>query len=371
MPVVRTRALAAAVAVQLAAGPSLAAAPGPATEPAPVVPSPATPDSAPVVPDPPTSVAAPAPSTVAAPAPSAGAVVLLPPRFDAGADDRLREQVDLQLRLGLLRGRLVVADPAAAPPEPCDQRCLAAIGAAARAEFLVRADVTAADRDYTLRLELYGAGGERLAESATTCEVCGLREFATMVADQAALLAGRAVGFARPPPALVVVTDPPGALVLLDGTQLGAAPVERVTTAGTHHVRVQLAGHLPEDRDVELVPGVRETLRLDLRRAPRTLRLRAVGWAALGLAVPLLAAGPALLAVDGRPYPVDCDPQDFNSMRGVCRNLFTTTPAGAAMIAVGAALAITGVALLVHTRDRTRGSQRRPRAAFYGLSGRF
>lgn len=294
-------------------------------------------------------------------------VVLLPPRLGPEADGSLRERVDVQLRLGLVRGRLAVADAPAALPDPCDQACLAGL----RAGLVVRASVTARDRDYTLRLELLGEAGELLAESETTCELCGLREFGVVVADQAALLATRAVGVTRPPPALVVVTDPPGARVLVDGTPIGPAPIEQQTTAGKHHVRAQLGGYLPEDRDVELVPGVRETLRLSLRRSPRTLRLRAAGGAMLGVGLILLGAGAGLLALDGRDYPGRCDAQDFMSMRGECRYVYTTIAGGATTLAVGGLLGAAGTVLLVRTRDRGRKPRARLGAGPFGLRGEF
>lgn len=281
-------------------------------------------------------------------------VVVLAPRIDPDTDPLLRERLDGELRVGLARGRVRVADGPADLPDPCDRACLDRLRADTSADYFLRTTVAVNDRDYALRLELLdGKSGELVADSATTCELCGLREFGEAVAAQGALLVAKIDALATPPPALVVATEPPGAIVSVDGVTLGPSPVEKVLTAGKHRVHTSLPGYVPDEREVALVPGVRETLRLSLQRSPAALRLRAVGWASLVVGVPLLAGGVGLLAIAGRDYRPRCAGDD-RDLEGDCRFTYTTTPLGATLVVAGALLGVAGAVLLVRTRDRGR-----------------
>ncbi len=300
-------------------------------------------------------------------------VVVLPPQLGVETDVLLLQRLTSELRAGLTRGRLAVIEPGADVPTPCDRACLARLRAETGGDYVLRTAVAIDDRDYVIRLELVDiTTGELLADSETRCDLCGLREFGAVVADQGALLRAKIEGLRRPPPAVIITTDPPGALITIDGVAIGASPIERVLVAGKHRVRANLTGYVADERDVELVPGVRETLRLPLRRDPRALRLRAVGWTALFTGLPVMGAGVGLLAIAGNDVRDPCTGDDRDD-QGDCRYVYTTTPGGAALLATGAVLGVLGAILLARTRDRGRG--RRVQATFSpggaGLVGSF
>ena len=312
------------------------------------------------------------PAATVAPAPLAS-VVVLPPQLGVETDVLLLERLTSELRAGLTRGRLAVIEPGAEVPSPCDRACLARLRAETGGDYVLRTAVAIDDRDYVIRLELVDiTTGELLADSETRCDLCGLREFGAVVADQGALLRAKIEGLRRPPPAVIITTDPPGALITIDGVAIGASPIERVLVAGKHRVRANLTGYVADERDVELVPGVRETLRLPLRRDPRALRLRAVGWTALFTGLPVMGAGVGLLAIAGNDVRDPCTGDDRDD-QGDCRYVYTTTPGGAALLATGAVLGVLGAILLARTRDRGRG--RRVQTTFSpggaGLIGSF
>lgn len=294
-------------------------------------------------------------------------VVLLPPRVDPDPDGTLRAEVQAQLRLGLTRGRFDVADAPADLPDPCEGECLVRLRADTRADYLVRAAVAVNDRDYRLRLELTrGPQGELAAEADAACEVCGLREFAGVVADQGALLGAKIVAFTRAPPTLLVDTEPTGARVALDGVAVGLAPLELRGEPGKHRVSASLSGYTRAEREVELVPGVRESLRLSLHRSPRALRLRVGGWIAVAASPLLIGGGAALLAVKDRDFRGRCSGDDVDA-EGDCRFVYTSGPLGLTFLLSGAVLGIVGAVLLARTRVRAP----RPQVGLAGLHLRF
>ena len=290
----------------------------------------------------------------AAPAPADGRavrVVVLPPRLSDPSQVALRQRVDDELRRGLARGRLTVVEPPAPLPDPCERVCLQQLGAATGSEHVLRAEISSRDRDHTIRLELVATrSGEVVASSEATCELCGLSELATRVADQAARMRSKLEALDERPAILVISSEPPGASVEIDGEQVGEAPLERSLVAGPHRVVVRRRGYHDVAQARTLVAGVREALHVPLRRTPQARRARALGWAALASSVALVGAGVGLLALAGRPVQDRCDGRDID-LEGRCRYIYTTAPAGGVLLAAGAILGATGVGLLVRTRE--------------------
>lgn len=357
------RALAAALtAGSLAVAGPVAAAP--ADEP--------MPSSVPV----PISDAPAAPAGPAAPVdPNAPKLAIAPIGLDGLEDPLLAQQLEQDLRKGMQRGSLTVLDPAdvarvaggACGDAACVQRLQKELGAA----FVLRTRVAVVDRDYTLRLELVAAANrETAAESERVCELCGLAELRALTADQAARLLARLEALAKPPPALEIATRPPGALVFVDEQLVGVAPVERNLLEGKHVVRVMSEGYVSEDREVVAVAGVRESLQIDLRRSPETLKLRKVGIGMLAAGAPLALTGIFFLAINGLEQ-FHCEDRD---LQGNCRFIFNSYGHGAALLGVGAILGTAGAMLLLRTRDRAR-APRKVRAQIgptsIGITGRF
>lgn len=305
----------------------------------------------------------PKPASAAADATPVPRVAVAPPVLSGTDDIVLRDQISAELRNGLQRGRLELLDSdrvAALAADGCgDAACVARLQAELGAAFVLRSSVSVSDRDYTLRLELVAAqNGETAATSEQTCELCGRAELRALAADQSARLVTRLEALARPPPTLELYSQPPGALVFIDGQLVGQTPLERRVLEGTHVLRVIADGHVAEERRLESVAGLRETLRISLRRTPATLKLRKAGWAALFTGIGVAALGLPLIAIDGQPFTDDCSGADVDAA-GNCRYVFETRWGGAGLLAAGAVLTTVGAMLLLRTRAR----RSRPRAS--------
>jgi hypothetical protein len=81
-----------------------------------------------------------------------------------------------------------------------------------------------------------------------------------------------------------IATTPSGASVTLDGKKLGTSPVATSVTAGTHRLRLELAGYRPKNRKLKLKPHTDRivTTRLATMRA-RANSIRVLGIVFLGL----------------------------------------------------------------------------------------
>ncbi len=351
--------LVAILALTLALGPTQAVA-KPSTTSATAKPT-AKPSATPVKP-PPAGSAAAKPGT---PANTDSKLAVLPLALTGSQDETAGPSLSGHLQQGLARGAFAVVDAAEverlAAGGCSEQRCLTALRKQAGATFVLRSAVTVDDRDYVVRLELLATeDGSVLASSEERCDLCGLAEVGALVEAQGALLRRKLEDLIQGPPRLAVVTRPAGALVLVDNQLIGKTPLEQNLLDGEHVVRVMLDGYVDDERKVELVPGVRESLEVELRREPKIARYRAVGWATLFTGIPVAAAGVGLLAIDGRQVRGRCSGMNRDPF-GNCRFVFDTDWGGAVALAAGAALVTAGVLLLMRTRDRPQS--RRPRAS--------
>lgn len=379
--IARARVLAAPLALSLALPPGSSraqqpdpplAAPSPEPEPA-EAPAPA-PEPAPAAP----------PPVVPAPSRPAGGprtpLVLLPVALDGGDNPTLTQRIRGHLETGLLRGDFAIVDAATVErlaPGGCDTpACLSALQGETRADFALRTRVTVNDRDYQVRLELLRTRDASLvASSDESCGLCGREELGKLVEAQAAVLRRALEDLVQGPPRLTITSQPSGALVFIDGEVVGQTPIERTLVEGKHVVRVTLENYVSEERPLELSRGVRKSLDLQLTREPRAARLRAVGWAGVGLGVPALAGGVTLLAFNGKPVTSDCEVADRNQDGdGDCRYIHDTDWSGAAVLAAGAALVGVGLTLLLVHRTPARARTRARatlRPAGLGVAGRF
>ena len=91
------------------------------------------------------------------------------------------------------------------------------------------------------------------------------------------------------PGSVQVVSEPPGAKVMVDDLRIGTTPYKGASVAGTHHITVELAGHLRAERDVELKEGRDVELSFALPELPKEP----------ALSVDTDPAG-AALAIDGK-----------------------------------------------------------------------
>ncbi len=323
---------------------------------------------------------APAPVAVATPvvpATSSSRLAVLPVVLGGVGDATLAARIHDYLRSGLARGAFALVDDAAVEPLArggCETpACLRALGKATGATFALRARVTVNDRDYVIRLELVTIKDAAVvATSEERCDLCGRGEVGTLVETQAALLRRKLEDLIQGPPVLVLTSQPAGALVYVDDELVGQTPLERTSIAGAHVVRVVLEGYVPELRQLQLATGVRESISVPLRRSPRALRRRGLGWGGVGLGIPAVAAGVVLLVLDGREIRSDCSASDRNQdLGGRCRYIHNTDWSGAVALAAGAALIAIGATLLRVNRPAKKQKRVQLEAAGFGLSGRF
>lgn len=321
------------------------------------------------------SLAAPTtPAVKPRPAAPARALAVIPLALTGGADDTLRAQLTAHLQGGLARGSFTIVDPAKVgePGECSDRACITNLARTTGAGFVLRPTIRVDDRDYVVRLELYGAvDGALLAESEQRCDLCGFTEAGALVEAQSAVLSRKLDSLIQGAPRLSVATDPPGALVLVDNQLVGTTPAERTLIEGEHIVRVILDGYVGDERKVKLVAGVHETLELTLRREPRLTRFRQLGVAGVAIGSPIFVVGSVLLSLDGDDYKRRCSGPDVDR-EGDCRFTIDTAWGGALTMAAGAALIAAGAVLLLRTRDRP-APRRRVQLVPTGLGvvGRF
>jgi hypothetical protein len=139
------------------------------------------------------------------------------------------------------------------------------------------------------------------------------------------------------PANLLVRTEPPGALVSVDGRPIGPSPVGQELKGGTHQVEASQAGYLPARRKITVTPAEKLEIALTLEQPPtHPLRLwgRIAFWSGVG--VTALAAVATLPMVNARESwleeGVPEKKDEFYLYRGL---LIGGASAGAALIATG------------------------------------
>ncbi len=309
-------------------------------------------------------------------APAGEAVALLPTEFEGELEQHWQESIVGQIEEGFGRGdfrvvpsaRVLELLPSAATcrAPACRAKALDAAGA----DFIVRSVVTVADRDYTVQMDVVDPAGNVVATSSEQCGLCGAEEAAELAGDLAGTIRTKIETLLRTPPVLTLISEPFGAKVTIDGRDLGVTPMEQEVTAGPHKIEVSKEGFVTQQRTVEGVAGVRDMVTFSLLRSDKDWRTPAwrAGWATFGVGIAGLAAGGTLLALHGRPYRANCAPDGD----GDCRNLYDTRTGGIIATATGGALLVTGIALLVASRDRHRtGARARVRPTAGGLAVAF
>ena len=334
------------------------------------------------------------------PAPSndmSSRLAILPTAIDGMVDEGAGERLLLNLRKGFSRGSFGLVDPASLAgiaDASCDSTCMQALRSQEDADYAVKSRILVEDRDYIVELDLVAtADNAVVASTRERCDLCGLAEVGQLLEAQAVVLGRKLEDLIKGPPVIVVDTVPSGALIFIDNQLVGTSPLERPMIEGEHIVRVMLDGYVPDEREVNLIAGVRETLELPLKRTPKTAKFRAFGWASLSLGIPVLAAGAALIHLENT-VTGDCNGLDMVYMKNPdgtydsipkfensplikCPTVRRTKWGGAAAIAGGTALVTAGVILLLRTRNRTRNrknkSKRRAQIlpTGLGISGRF
>jgi hypothetical protein len=347
------------------------------------------------------------PLAVVAPADGAK-LAILPLKVDGSLSESDQAELTRALIGGLQRGNFSAIAPeqvlaADASATSCDNAaCYKSIAGKTGAAYIVRTQVGVKDRDYTIKVELFGADGSRLAETADGCEICGVVDASGLIDSAAATLRLKLDALAKGPAAVALTSDPRGAIVTIDGQIAGTTPLNRPIVPGKHLIRVDLDGYISIEREVQFVEGVNEDLNFSLEKLPSRLPGRRWGFVSLGFGVVALGGAIAFGILDEKPFKVGgaCnqpymgDPDDgFNyipegSITGdpECAKLWRTEPIAIPLAIVSGALLTLGIAILVQSRKKTdvgaKPSEKpvaerrtRPRVGFglgsVSLSGRF
>ena len=311
---------------------------------------------------------------LASAAPTRPTIGVLPLEVEGELVASWREEADRRLGLALRRGDVEVVDLAGATASCGDLDCRLRAARDAGAGYLLtsRLTVEPGARDYALEFELFGADdGERIAAIEGGCELCGFEEAVSMVEARAAVVLSTLQRSHARGSELSLRTTPAGARIEIDGQEAGLTPLTVQLPAGSHRIVARKEGHLSQTLEVEAIEGVRKDMELQLLPQPvaedPSARGLVIGGAlGLGLGVASVAAGIALIVVEGDPYRRDCQAD----ADGDCRFLLGTRTGGIVAASVGGAAIAAGAALLgVGLRRKRRA--RVEVSALPGLTFRF
>lgn len=248
-----------------------------------------------------------------------------------------------------------------------ERRCIGELLSKNEAEALLQARITASpaqkDMDYEVELDLIdaqvllSAANERLR-----CAACTLPQATAQLSTAVAKLLER--GRARARGTLALDSSPSGAMVFLNGQQMGTTPYERPVFAGDQRLELRLQGYENRLLELRVEKGevVSRTVALEqaaLKAAPAALlpaaprpadrrRSRLPLWLGLGLA----GAGVLLggFGISALSVSQSCSPETPPTALH-CRDYYDSTPTGGALLGVGLGLVVGGaIAVAVYAR---------------------
>lgn len=290
-------------------------------------------------------------------------VIVAPALTDGDLSRAVRDRLETRLHEAVRKSDLEILEVAAELGRriaACDvDSCRADLIAASGARFLLVPEITLDDKDYHLRLTLYAASGGKSAQLEETCSLCGLTEAVDLMGDLGARM-GRKVDVATRAAFVEVRSQPRGAKVFVADELVGTTPLEVPLDAGVHQLRIELDGYIGLQRTVDVVAGESTTLELRLQRAPadtaRNKLFRGLGWTALVTGAGLAAGGVTLMVLDERPITSDCSGANVD-IEGNCRWRHATLEAGVGLVAGGAVLIGTGIALVILGQRKSKSSK--------------
>jgi hypothetical protein len=297
-------------------------------------------------------------------APEQESIVVLPLEVDGELPDKWREDAEARTRAAFERSSVPIVDGGIDESVGCrDRTCVR--GLADKATHVARPRLSVSgERDYAFSIDLSSTRtGDVVATVSGECDLCGFEEVGALI-EAKAVAAAAALEKLRAAVATVeIATTPPGASVEVDGTPQGTTPVDLELRAGVHRIRITKPGFREQSFEYEAIEGLRKRIDMPLvsaapdtrpRDARRARGMLAAGGVLLGLGLAGVGGGAALLAIDGRPHERDCQAD----VEGNCRFLYGTKTGGIVAVAVGAAGAIAGVALVAVGARLKRKSQR-------------
>ncbi len=117
--------------------------------------------------------------------------------------------------------------------------------------------------DWRLKIELFhvdiGASGSTVTADCPKCDTAAAGHALTELLQKALIEEA-----ARPRGSLAVESKPPGALVFVDGSELGVTPFKRPSYSGKHRLVLRSAGFRSDQRDIEVPESQRLSLDITL-----------------------------------------------------------------------------------------------------------
>lgn len=302
-------------------------------------------------------------------------VAILPVDFMGTPPAIARERVEGGLIEGLSRGSIETI-PAAQVLESAPEAdgcasagCYTSVAEKTSSTHLVRTIVEVGEREYAVTVQLVdGNDGTVVAKSEGSCDICGVAEAAELAADHAASLRTKLEAIPGGPGVIALRSVPEGAVVTVDGEQVGTTPFDASLPPGEHVITLSSEGYSTLERRVNAVAGVRETMSFELQKAPDVKRRTSViGWVLVGAGVVAAATGGALLGIDEKPHKQSCEGEKDEN--GVCPFRYNTLGAGIGLVAVGAAAIVTGVVLVVVAKKGRKKKVGKDRVALQPAAG--
>lgn len=229
-----------------------------------------------------------------------------------------------------------------------DPKCARAIiDARSSAESLIAIRVeVASKKEKEVRLTIdWFVKGHSPVTARRNCEDCTESVLRTTIDAMLGDLAKQSPGFMG---RIKAISEPPGMTVLLDNQTIGVTPIERDVPVGSHKARLVKDGRMGDEKLVNVESGAMAEIKLmppppgppvDNGNVPPPPPVdrpsRTVPWLLTWTGVLAIAAGVTLYAVD----PIKAGQDQYR-----------TKLAGGITAGAGAAVAITGVILLLTTR---------------------
>jgi hypothetical protein len=218
--------------------------------------------------------------------------------------------------------------------------CYPAMAYALSASYLITARVAESNKTYTMVMEIInGRTGGVLASNRERCETCGAEEAGEKMGLAASALRERLEVVSRAPARIIIRSRPAGAIVVLDGRQVGVTPLDAELPGGPHHVQLIHSGHDTLSRSFTVVSGVDEAMDLDLVAIPSKFPYRIAGWSSLAGGTVLLVSGILTMTADNHEVGCSVGDKDIN---GHCPWVRSTKWLAATMMGVGAVAATMG-----------------------------
>ncbi|MCA9704372.1 MAG: PEGA domain-containing protein [Myxococcales bacterium] len=308
----------------------------------------------------------------AAPRAAGQRAALLPLQVEGDLPEGWRSRIVEDLSRGLVQAGMDVVLPqevtnASGGVGDCNNaKCFQFLSSSVDARFLVRTKIAVEERNYAVAIDIVdGNDGSIAASSSEGCQLCGLAEVGDLVTKQAAALRQKIDMLALEPAVVAITSDPARVTIFIDGKEVGTTPLERELTPGEHEAKARKPGYLDQTRTLNVVQGVRETLRFDLLpeaaeeepgadARPRRRWKVPVGWTLLGVGVAGLAGG-GLLAWQADEAQADFDAARTARAKAAAKDEGRGYAVGADVaIAAGLASLVGGAVLLWLADDEQR-----------------